>query len=73
MSNIGVGNLNNLCETSYCINEKDEIQDCGDFNPKNGDIPFLNYSVNIGIAFILLVTILIVLFICIAVSFNHKK
>jgi hypothetical protein len=73
MSNIGVGNLNNLCETSYCINEKDEIQDCGDFNPKNGDIPFLNYSVNIGIAFILLVTILIVLFICIAVRFNHKK
>jgi hypothetical protein len=73
MSNIGVGNLNNLCETSYCINEKDEIQDCGDFNPKNGAIPFLNYSVNIGIAFILLVTILIVLFICIAVRFNHKK
>jgi len=74
MSTIGVGNLNNLCETSYCITEgSEELVECGNFNPSNGYIPSIQSSINIGITFILLVTILIILFICIAVRFNHKK
>ena len=74
MSTIGVGNLNNLCETSYCITEgSEELEECGNFNPSNGDIPSTQSSINIGITFILLVTILIILFICIAVRFNHKN
>jgi hypothetical protein len=74
MSTIGVGNLNNLCDTSYCITEgSEELTECGNFNPGNGNIPSIQSSINIGITFILLVIILIILFVCIAVRFNHKK
>jgi hypothetical protein len=73
MSTIGVGNLNNLCETSVCIADGEEPKLCGDFNPKNGIIPPYRYSVNIGLISIAIIFILIILFICISVRFNTKS